>query len=210
MELLFYESSLQLAATIVRPIIKSTDHKESDLCGFSLLSPLTVLWQYIHPSFSTKRKLNSPSHKSVPGSCTKRIENPNSLFLVFLDNPRLSKHKVVPFKAPTNVGTPSHSNKSHNIPKNPTFHFAHPTYCLRGCSWNTFRSSSSSLIDPYSMHLLSESYGTKKIQSSILESPTNVWAFVPHTKTWKSNPSKLSKQLSKKMLYSTKTNAWPL
>ncbi len=124
MELLFHESSLQLAATIVRPIIKSTDHKESDLRGFSLLSPLTVLWQYIHPSFSTKHKLNSPSHKSVPGSCTKRIGNPNSLFLVFLDNPRLSKHKVVPFRAPTNAGTPSHSNNPTISPR--TQHFTLP------------------------------------------------------------------------------------
>ncbi len=185
------------------------DHKESDLWGFSLLSPLTVLWQYMHPSFSTKHKLNSPCHKSVPGSCTKIFENPNSLFLVFLDNPRLSKYKVVPFRASKNVGIPSHANKSYNIPKNPTFHFAHPTYCLRARSWNPFRLSSSSLINPYSMHLAwlpSESYGTVKIQSFVPKSPR---AFVPYTKNWKSNPSKIPKQPSKKMLYSTKTNAWP-
>jgi hypothetical protein len=109
-----------------------------------------------------------PSHKSIPRSCTKRTESPNSFFLVLHNNSRLSKEK-----ASTNVGIPSHSEKSPNILKNPTFHFVNPTYCHKGRSWNPFVLSSSSLIGPYSMHLAQlpfESYGTTKIQGFQLAS----------------------------------------
>jgi hypothetical protein len=53
----------------------------------------------------------------------REIENPYTLFHIYLDNPRLSKYTTIPFKAPTNVGIPSHSNKTHHyILKNITFH----------------------------------------------------------------------------------------
>jgi hypothetical protein len=120
------------------------------------------------------------SHKSVPRSCTRKIESPTSLFLVLHDNSRLSKEK-----ASTNVDIPSHLEKSPNILKNPTFHFVNPTYCHKGWSWNPFSSPSSSLIGPYSMHLTwlpFESYGTTKVQGSQLASPANVQAFILHTK----------------------------
>jgi len=109
----------------------------------------TIHFMVIQPPISlNKLQVWFPSYKSIPRSCTKRIESPNSLFLVLHDNSKLSKQK-----ASTNVGTPCHSKKSPNILKNPTFHFVNPTYCHKGWSWNPFRSSSSSLIGPYSMHL---------------------------------------------------------
>jgi hypothetical protein len=54
----------------------------------------------------------------------RETKNPNTLFHICLDNPKLSKYNAIPFKAPTNVGTPFHLNKTHCILKNITFHYA--------------------------------------------------------------------------------------
>ncbi len=60
---------------------------------------------------------------------------------------KLSKHKSIPFRAFTNLGTFSHQHKTHYIHKNMTY--AHNILnCHEDRYCNPFRSASSSLINP--------------------------------------------------------------
>ncbi len=50
----------------------------------------------------------------------RETENPNTPLTMYLITPGLSKQKSIPFKAPIDVGTPSHQHKTHCILKNLT------------------------------------------------------------------------------------------
>jgi hypothetical protein len=87
-----YQSSIQLVAAIVRPIIKSTDHKESNPSNFSLMSPLIVLSQYTHPSLSTNCKFDYLPTSLYQEVAQKELK---AQTLSLFDNSRLSKQKVL-------------------------------------------------------------------------------------------------------------------
>jgi hypothetical protein len=55
----------------------------------------------------------------------KETENPNTLFHIYLDNPKSCKYKAIPFKAPTNVDIPHKCGYSFPFKQNPLYFQEH-------------------------------------------------------------------------------------
>jgi hypothetical protein len=93
------------------------EHEKSAHFGLSLLSPLVGLWHF--ETFSSYPHRINPFHRPTKFQkvLQKDNNNPQSPTKVCPNNPLEVQVPALFFKAPTEMGTPSHTPTQYSIPK---------------------------------------------------------------------------------------------